>query len=326
MPSKKNTTKDKRTREQKNKKYTGKNERFLLLVFAALVLFVGIGYFYYSSPKQKQEVLAQAVVEEKPVPVYLATSDTPQFSAHGIYAFDVNSGEVLFSKNPDDPLLPASTTKIATALVAMRAYQPQDVLKVKGIGNVSGQKMGLFEGEMITAESLIYGTLIHSANDAAVALANNHPGGSQAFVQAMNQLAQDWGLAKTHFTNPVGFDQLLHFSTARDLAMLARQAMEDPEFAKIVGMQNAVVTSADGKTVHRLVNTNQLLGDIPGVVGVKTGHTVTSGESLVTLVDKDGKKVLISVIGSDDRFGETKSLLGWIFANYSWEKKKVTLN
>lgn len=289
-----------------------------------MLAFVGMGYFYYSPQPQKREVLAQAVVEEKSKPVFRGTGDEPVFSAKGIYAFDVDSGEVLFSKNPEDPLLPASTTKIATALVAMKTYRPDEVLVVRGISGVSGQKMGLYTGEQITAEALIYGTLIHSANDAAMVLAQNYPGGYAEFVQAMNQLASDWGLSKTHFTNPVGFDEYLHFSTARDLAMLARQAMEEPMFSQIVSLQNATVTSADGRMTHRLVSTNRLLGVVPGVIGIKTGHTTTSGESLVTRTDRDGHKVLIALVGSSDRFGESRVLIDWIFASYSWEKSQIS--
>lgn len=295
------------------------------LVSVSLVAFVGMGYFYYApEPSKKQAVLAQAVVEEKSKPVFRGVGEIPVFTARGIYAFDVDSGEVLFSKNAEDPLLPASTTKIATALVAMKTFKPDDVLTVTGISNVSGQKMGLFTGEQITAEALIYGTLIHSANDAAMALSASYPGGRQEFINAMNQLASDWGLSKTHFTNPVGFDEYLHFSTARDLAMLARLAMEEPKFAQIVGLQSAVVTSIDGRIVHRLTSTNQLLGDVPGVVGIKTGHTITSGESLVTRTDRDGHKVLIALVGSANRFGESRALIDWIFESYVWENEEVT--
>lgn len=290
------------------------------LVVLALLGFVGMGYFYRSPDlSKKQEVLAEAAIQEKPKPVLKAQDPAPVLSARGVYAEDVDTGEILFSKHAQDPLLPASTTKIATALVAMKTFDPEEVLTVVKITGVTGQKMGLLEGEKITARALIYGTLIHSANDAAMALANAYPGGKSAFVDAMNELAGNWGLAKTHFTNPVGFDEYLHFSTARDLAYLARLAMEEPKFAQVVGLQGATVASVDGRVAHRLTSTNQLLGSVPGVVGVKTGHTVTSGESLVTRVDRDGHKVLIALVGSDDRFGESKALIEWIFANYIWE-------
>ncbi|OGY12660.1 MAG: hypothetical protein A3A58_02200 [Candidatus Blackburnbacteria bacterium RIFCSPLOWO2_01_FULL_41_27] len=301
-----------------------RSEFFLPLAGIVLMSFVGMGYFYNSSQPEKQAVLAQAVVEETPKPVFRGIGEIPVLTARGVYAFDVDSGVELFSKNAEDPLLPASTTKIATALVAMETYKPGDVLTVSGTNNVFGQKMGLYTGERISAEALIYGTLIHSANDAATALAASYPGGRGEFINAMNQLASDWGLSKTHFTNPVGFDEYLHFSTARDLAMLARLAMEEPKFAQIVGLQSAVVTSFDGRTVHRLTNTNQLLGSVPGVVGIKTGHTITSGESLVTRTDRDGHKVLIALVGSTNRFGETRALIDWIFASYVWEKEEIS--
>lgn len=291
---------------------------FVALIVLALIGFVSMGYFY-QRPVKKQKVLAQAVVQDNPLPLFKGNFPMAEISARGVYAVDINSGETLYSKNSNEPLLPASTTKIATAVVAMKVFNGQDILTVSGVQNITGQKMGLFNGEKITAESLIYGILIHSANDAAMVIANNYSGGYKEFINEMNQLASDWGLNKTHFTNPVGFDEYLHFSTAEDLVKLSYQAMNDPHFAEIVSLQGASVASSDGYFVHNLKNTNLLLGEIPGVVGVKTGHTISSGESLVTQINNDDKKILIALVGSVDRFGETKLLIDWILGNYSWE-------
>ncbi|MBI2007228.1 MAG: D-alanyl-D-alanine carboxypeptidase, partial [Candidatus Blackburnbacteria bacterium] len=127
------------------------------------------------------------------------------------------------------------------------------------------------------------------------------------------------GLENTNFKNPVGFDEYLHFSTAEDLVKVAAYAIGNPVFSEIVSTQEVEVKSTDGKTVHKLNNINELLGKVPGVIGVKTGWTVNAGEALVTLVERDGNKVMLSVLSSDDRFGETEKLIDWIFKNYEWK-------
>lgn len=241
----------------------------------------------------------------------------PELSARGIYAVDLESGKVLYQKNADTPSLPASTTKIATALVSLSYYALDEVLVVGEI-TAEGQTMELEEGEQITVRDLLYGLLVFSANDAAEVLAANYPGGRQGFVSAMNNLATTLGLEKTNFVNPTGLDEYLHFSTAKDLTSLAVFAMENKTFARIVATEKTNVFSADGEKEHKLVNINQLLGKVPGILGVKTGWTINSGESLVSLVERKGRKVVIALLGSEDRFGETERLIDWLYANYSW--------
>lgn len=251
-------------------------------------------------------------------PVLSSEVITPAFSAKGIYAIDLATGEVLYSKNEEKPLLPASTTKIATALVALENYKLDDVVTVTRDRYVDGQVMGLRKGEKIGVENLLYGLLVYSANDAAEELASFYPQGRQNFIEEMNKLAENHGMTKTHFTNPVGFDEYLHFSTPEDMEKLAVYALNNEIFSKMVSTQNYNAVSVDGKIIHKLKNTNQLLGKVDGVIGVKTGHTSNSGESLITLVERSGHKVLITMLGSGDRFGETKTLIEWIYSNYTW--------
>ncbi len=258
-----------------------------------------------------------------PIPVLAAESSFPTLSAQGVIATDLDSGITLYEKNSDSPLLPASTTKIVTALVSLDAYQQDQVLTVGNNVSVDGQKMGLYQGEKMTFENLLYGLLVYSANDAAETLAQDYLGGYDAFISAMNAKAVELSMTNSHFDNPVGLDGDGQRSTARDLIRASEVAMRNPEFAKIVGTKNIVVKDVTEKVSYNLNNVNELLGVVPGVIGVKTGWTENARENLVTYIVRDGHKVMIAILGSQDRFGETKELINWIFNNYKWQPVQV---
>lgn len=253
------------------------------------------------------------------LPVLGETAGYPVISAQSAIAVDVTSGVYLYEKDSDKKLLPASTTKILTALVAMDTYEMDQVLKVGNV-KVVGQKMGLVWGEEIKFSDLLSGLLIYSANDAAEVLAQNHPGGRDLFIGLMNKKAKDFGLTGSHFSNPVGLDSFDQYSTTKDLIVISNYAMNNPIFAEIVGTKERLVKSVDGRYAHRLTNINRLLGEVDGVKGVKTGWTEEARENLVTYIERDNRKIMIAVLGSQDRFGETKELIDWIFTNYTWEK------
>jgi serine-type D-Ala-D-Ala carboxypeptidase (penicillin-binding protein 5/6) len=256
-----------------------------------------------------------------PLPVLAAETDStqPVFSAISIIALDVDSGVTLFEKNPDEVLYPASTTKIVTALVALDIYRLTDVVTINN-PPVDGQKMGLMNGEQITVENLLKGMLIFSANDAAEALARNYPGGYEDFIALMNAKAQSIAMTNSHFMNASGLENWQHVSTARDMSRAAAAAMNNPLFSEIVGTKKTTVTSVDGTHVHKLANVNKLIGTVEGVIGVKTGYTEHAKENLITYVKRNGKRVVISLLGSDDRFGETTTLIDWVYGNYKWEE------
>lgn len=268
-----------------------------------------------------------------PNPVLAAESPFPVISGQGAFAVDLNSGVPLYEKNADAALLPASTTKIITALVALDSYQLDQVLTVgKGV-KVDGQKMGLYSGEQMKVEDLLYGLLVYSANDAAIVLAQNYCApqntqscGYEVFVNAMNQKAAELFMTNSHFDNPVGLDGTNQRSTAKDLVRASEVAMRNPQFAKMVGTKQITVTDVTGKSVYNLRNINTLLGSVPGVTGVKTGWTENARENLVTYVERDGHRVIIAVLGSQDRFGETKELTDWIFSNYQWQSVTLPSN
>lgn len=278
------------------------------------------------SPNFKNEIVKvlgeKSIKEYSDLPVLNDHASYPILSAQSVMAVDLVSGVTLYEKDPNKTLLPASTTKIVTALVALDTYELDQVLKVGNI-NVIGQKMGLVWGEQITFRDLLYGLLVYSGNDAAEVLAQNHPGGRDLFIGLMNKKAKDLGLTNTHFSNPTGLDNGSQYSTTRDLVVVSKHAMKNPLFAEIVATKEITVKSVDGRFVHRLTNINKLLDEVPGVYGVKTGWTENARENLVSYIERDNRRIMVVVLGSSDRFGETKELINWIFENYKWEKVKV---
>lgn len=242
----------------------------------------------------------------------------PKFSSKAIYAEDLSTSNVLFQRNIHQRLSPASTTKVMTALIALDYFQPGDILVVPKEALVGGSSMDLQLGEKVTFRSVLYGMMLNSGNDAAYTIAYNYPAGFDSFVLEMNKKAKSLGLKDTNFTNPAGFDTLDHYSSAFDLSLIAKEAIKNPQLARIVSTLETSVLSADNSTSHNLKNLNQLLGE-EGILGIKTGFTEKSGENLVGLVERQNKKILTVVLNSEDRFGETRELINWVFQNYRWE-------
>lgn len=244
----------------------------------------------------------------------------PVFTAASVLAIDLESKKILFEKNKNKRVPIASTTKIVTALVASDYFKSANTLTVPKEALVGGSSMGLSAGEVLTFRSLLYGMLLNSGNDAAYAVALNYPGGMDGFVAQMNQKASQLGLLDTHFTNPAGFDDSGHYSSASDLSKIAVEVAENSQLARVVSTKQTQILSWDKTRKHDLKNLNKLLSE-EGVLGIKTGFTEKSGENLVTLVERENQKVLIVLLGSLDRFGETKKLIDWVYTNYEWSNE-----
>lgn len=299
----------------------------LFFVFALLILVAPFSY-QSSTVSNKQDDMGRFPIktsEKKPIavstpalyPVKNNGEIPPSLSARAIVAVDVDSNAILFTSNEQMPLWPASTTKLMTAIVALDLFKLDDVVTVRG-NLPDGRVMGLVDGEKITVENLLYGILIHSANDAAFVLASFHPQGVEGFIKAMNDRAQTLSLDNTHFANPAGFDDVKQYTTASDLTRLSLYALNNPIIVKMVGIPSIVIADDTFIYFHSLTNVNKLLGVMPGVAGMKTGWTENAKENLVNLTKRDGHRILTVILGSDDRFGETATLTNWLFANYHW--------
>jgi len=241
----------------------------------------------------------------------------PALTALGVFVIALKSQVVLLAKQPSLRLRPASLTKIMTAVIAMDSYDPGTRLRVKNGSLSTGAKAELIRGDIITAQDALYALLVPSGNDAAVTLAENYPGGYSHFVDRMNAKVTQLGLINSHFANVSGVDSPNHYTSAYDIAMIALHALDRTLFKNIVSTKKITLKSENGN-IYPLVTTNLLLGK-PGILGVKTGWTPSAGECLVTYADRYNHPILISILGSQNRFGETEKLLNWIYTNYIWE-------
>lgn len=255
----------------------------------------------------------------KNYPVNITGILAPGVSAQGAYIIDSDSMVSLYQKNPDIKLRPASTTKIMTALVMLDKFSPTDVITIKDEG-VIGKIVKFQAGEQFILSDMLYALLLESGNDAALAIGENYPGGYAEIVKAMNEKARSLGMNGTVYENVSGIDQGQHKTTVHDMAILTAYAMQNQLFAQIVRTSEKKITSLDNKNVHNLKNTNELLEQEKDINGVKTGWTTLARECLITSIEKDGHKIMIALLGSQDRFGETKKLIDWVFNNHSWEK------
>lgn len=244
----------------------------------------------------------------------------PDLTAQSIYVFDPVSGTVIFEKNSSLPLYPASTTKIMTALVALDHFGPDQVFAIKD-QHAIGSTLKLQPGEQFTVKNLLSAALIASANDAALALAENYPdGGYPGFVDQMNQKAKNLHLRNTTYSNVSGIESEDHKSTAKDLTLLAKEAIQQPEFLSFVSTPSQTITDLSGQHQYQLETTNELLGKVPGLLGVKTGWTQNAGECLVTYVERDGHKIITVVLNSTARFDESQALIEWAYTHHTWQE------
>lgn len=291
----------------------------LLLNTASLLCLSGFLIFFpvikSVTSSQKPSVKA-AFISEPPIPVSKNLSP-PEITATGIFIADFNTGIVLYKKNANIRFKPASLTKIATALVAMDYFDEDSVLSVKNGQNANGNTVNLKKDDQLIAADLLYALLVPSGNDAAVTLAENYPGGYQAFISRMNSKITEMGLQNTHFINVSGVESQNHYTSAYDITMLAKAALSRPQFSAIVSTQKITVKSLNGN-IYPLETTNLMLGK-PGIFGVKTGWTPEAGECLVILAEKDDHSVIITLLNSQDRFGEAQTMFNWVFTNFSWE-------
>ena len=308
--------------KKKNRKTKNKIISPLFLIF--LVLF-----FILCDVLSVSKIIDQKIKQElslsNPFPNFVV-SDYPlisnssfknlSVSARAVVVLDDSSGTVLYSKNDNLRFAPASTTKIATALVSLNYYKPNDILDVKR-AYVEGSKVGFVLGEKVTFRDMLYGMLLPSGNDAADAMADNYKGSESRFVKAMNLKVSKLHLYNTHFSDPAGLDDDGDYTTALDLARLASFAMKNKTFAKVVGTKYALISDISGTYIYPIENLNKLLGT-DGVYGVKTGTTEEAKQVLGLAKDYNGHRVIIVIMGSKDRFKDAGNILSHLDGNITY--------
>lgn len=246
------------------------------------------------------------------------TSGTFAFSkAAKAYLVRVQNKDV-WAEGDEEQLPPASLTKIMTALLVLEDYQPEDVVTIsKEAASEPRSSIGLRTGDQMYVSDLLAAALIHSANDACHALADWRDGSEEKFVERMNRRAQELGMKNTHFVNACGLDAPGHYSTARDIALLADHAMQNPIFADLVSREKMVIRSVDGRRRFAFNTTNHLVGHYPGMKGGKTGFTNGAGPCLVAMAERDGVRVMLVLLNAHNRWWNASGMFDLAFAQAS---------
>jgi len=248
-----------------------------------------------------------------------AKSDT---SARAAVVMDVKTGRILYSKNMNEKLPMASTTKIMTALIAIESGRLNETVKVsKKASMVEGSSIYLREGEKHPLEDLVYALMLRSGNDAATAIAEHLGGTVENFVAMMNEKAREIGAKDTHFANPHGLDAEGHYTTAHDLALITSYALKNPKFAEIVRTKKKTIAGPpDANWDRSMVNKNKMLWQYEGGDGVKTGYTGKAGRCLVSSATRNGMQLVTVVLNCGPMWEDSSALLEYGFRNYSYEK------
>ncbi len=244
--------------------------------------------------------------------------DLPKINSRYAVVIDKNNKTVIYGKNENTKTKMASTTKIMTCLVVLENANLRDVVETSAkAAGTGGSKLKFKKGDKISVNDLLYGLMLRSGNDAAVALAEHVGGSIEDFATLMNKKAVELGLKNTHFETPHGLDSDNHYTTPYELALLTTYALENNIFKTIVGTKSCSI-NING-IPRTIFNTNELLGNLNGVYGVKTGFTNGAGRCLVTAIKRENLDAICVVLGADtkkDRTADSVKLIEYTFKNY----------
>jgi len=283
------------------------------LVFGAVLLASSALY-----AQQPGSSLASPLKNGKVVPVRPPLPDPAALSSVSAILIDEASGQVLFEKRADQKMYPASTTKILTSLLLIEHCRLEEkVTAPADIEKVGEATLHLKPGEKLGLDHLLVGILLRSGNDAAATGAVHAAGSIEAFAKLMNDRAAQIGCTGSHFMNPHGLHDKEHYTTARDLALIAREAMRYPEFREIVRGRKAVIERQPGQTDTLIVSRNKYLSDDPTADGIKTGFTKPAGMCFVGSATRNGYRLISVVMKSDDWRSDTKDLIDWGFKTFA---------
>lgn len=253
--------------------------------------------------------------------VFSLNANAIEFTAEAAVAIDSVTGAVLIEKNAHTPLGMASTTKIMTGILAIENGNLDDIVTIsENASGVEGSSIYLQPNEKISLETLVYGLLLKSGNDAAVAIAEYIGGSEKAFVKMMNDKAKELNLENTSFVNPHGLYNENHYTTAYDLALIARYAMSNSLFAKIVNTANYTETPPEARDGRTIFNANKLISMYSEADGVKPGYTPETGRTLVGSATRNGWRIITVTLNCKDDWNEHKSMFDEVFKNYSLQK------
>lgn len=243
----------------------------------------------------------------------MPTAQAVGTSASSAILMEASSGRVLYEQNSHEQRLIASITKLMTALVALEygCDLREEFLVPQAAVGVEGSSIYLRPGETVTLEELLYGLMLKSGNDAALAIAIHCAGSEEAFVDAMNEKAEKLGMKDSHFANPNGLNAEGHYSSAYDMAVLARACLENKTLATIVSTKNITIGQ------RSLTNHNKLLWRYEGCIGMKTGYTEKAGRTLVSAAQRSGMTLIAVTLNDPDDWKDHTTLLDWGFEHYA---------
>lgn len=282
----------------------------LIILFNSCIVFADL--------KDDKEQINIRVIKEELVETAKTLNNEPKLNSRVALVYDRSSGRVLYEKNGNKQTPMASTTKIMTAIVVMENSNLSDIVTIdsKSAGT-GGSRLGLKKNDKITVNDLLYGLMLRSGNDSAVALAIHVGGSIEGFAEMMNQKAKELKLINTHFVVPHGLDKEGHYTTAYELAKMADYALKIDKIKEIVSTKTCTISINNKPKI--ITNTNELLGNVNGVYGVKTGFTNGAGRCLVSSCKRNDLDIITVVIGADTkkyRTADSIKLIEYTYKNY----------
>lgn len=291
----------------------------IIYICTIIILILANCTAYVFADDVDEEELLENEVKEISVETIAEEQKEPVLNARAAVIYDRKTKEIIWGKNENEKKAMASTTKIMTAIVVLEKGNLSDVVTIsKKAANTGGSRLKINTNDKISVLDLLYGLMLRSGNDAAVALAEYVGGSIEGFAKLMNKKAIEIGLKNTHFVTPHGLDNIEHYTTAYELAVLTDYAMQNEKFSKIVNTKNTTI-SING-VARNIYNTNELLGTLNGVNGVKTGFTNNAGRCLVTSCTRNGNQIITVVLGCDAkkyRTSDSIKLIEYAFKNYT---------
>ena len=293
--------------------------KYLKIHFILIIIFLFYSSIFYSFADDKLDESHISLNMEELISTSSEVGSVPNLNARYATIYDRASKTILYDKNANEKTKMASTTKIMTAIVVLENSNLQDIVTIsKKAALTGGSRLGLSTNDKISVENLLYGLLLCSGNDAAVALAEHIGGNVENFAKMMNEKARKLGLSSTNFVTPHGLDSDEHYTTAYELAKITDYALENGIFSKIVKTKSYTITiNNHSKSIN---NTNELLGNLEGVYGVKTGFTNGANRCLVTSCKRQNLDIICVVLGCDTKKDRTKdsiNLINYAFNNFS---------
>lgn len=290
--------------------------KFVYLLTIIITLFMCFSVYVYADDEDEEEIRQEEVneiVESAATPI-----NEPQINARAAIIYDRSTKQIIWGKNEMEKRAMASTTKIMTAIVVLENANLDDVVTIsKKAAGTGGSRLKIRAEDKITVRDLLYGLMLRSGNDAAVALAEHVGESVEGFAGLMNKKAEQIGLKNTHFVTPHGLDDENHYTTAYELAILTDYALENSTFKKIANTKNTQIRINENPM--NIYNTNELLGVLPGVDGIKTGFTNNAGRCLVTSCTRDENQIITVVLGCDtkkQRTSDSTKLIEYAYKNY----------